>query len=288
MKAAAVMGVLPLVLGIAAKASAAGLAYVRASSQLEASTNRGRYHPLNLLDDDPSTLWCEAAGGGSAGESVEIVFKRKQRIDRIAVNPAFRTGRLVEAVRVSDGLRSITLTIAAGPAVEVLSPPLEGTTYMVSIEKVGAPAATAEAGGPAGAACVADVLLYWRNHPFGGNAGRLRFDARLDKVAGTWQGGPFGAPEQLLVLALDGTWEWTYTPLLGGKPKRLAGEYRFQEDRLLMRQGEVGRWSDMRIEMRRVRIDPAEPGAPKGDYDVLTLGRALGQALAGEYNNARF
>jgi hypothetical protein len=37
-----------------------------------------------------------------------------------------------------------------------------------------------------------------------------------------------------------------------------------------------------------VPVDPNDLGAPKGDYDVLTLGEGLGKELAGRYNNALF
>jgi len=76
--------------------------------------------------------------------------------------------------------------------------------------------------------------------------------------------------------------------LLGGKAKRLAGEYRFRGDRLLMRAGEVGRWVDMQYRYRRVKVDPGEMGAASGDYDTISLGKGLGPDLAGDYNNARF
>ncbi|MEZ4270095.1 MAG: hypothetical protein R3C68_01230 [Myxococcota bacterium] len=43
------------------EAVADNLAFVTATSQLEVKKNQGKYHPIHLLDDDPATIWCEAA-----------------------------------------------------------------------------------------------------------------------------------------------------------------------------------------------------------------------------------
>ncbi|MEL6545053.1 MAG: hypothetical protein AAFQ82_10540, partial [Myxococcota bacterium] len=48
------------------------LAYVRASSQNDRAGSARLHHPLNLLDDDPESIWCE--GGSGVGEGQEIRF----------------------------------------------------------------------------------------------------------------------------------------------------------------------------------------------------------------------
>ncbi len=284
MRAALAIGVCAL--SWASTAAGAGVSFVRATSQYQRDEDRGRYHPLNLLDDDPDTIWCDAPGD-AVDQGVDIVFKKKQRIDRVVINPTPKSGRIVSAVRITDGTRIVTVNVGTAPAAEVFSRPLEGTTFTVSIAKVGAPSPqTAVA---KDVVCLADTLLYLHSSLFGGGgASKLRYDANLDRLVGEWNGGPLGAPEKTLVFSLDGTWEWTYTPLLGGKERRMVGEYRFRGDRLLMRTGEVGRWTDMQYKFRRVAVDQTEPGAPSGDYDAITLNEGLGKDVAGEYTNARF
>ncbi len=269
-------------------AFAAGLAYVRASSQHQLKQQRGRYHPLNVLDGDPNTAWCEGADGLGEGETVYIQFKAQQRIDRIVIHATPQSGRAVTAVRVSDGTASVVLPMTDEGTDQTLSRPFLGSTYSVSFEKVG-PQRKDGAAGP-DTSCLGDVLLYNGKLLFGShlNSERLRYDARLDKLLGRWMGGPLGAPEKELVFALDGTWEWKFEPLLGGKSRRNSGEYRFRGNRLLMREGEVGRWSDMQFKHEHVAVDTTELGAPLGDYDKVRLGTALGNAIAGDYNNAQF
>jgi hypothetical protein len=272
----------------AGPAAADTLAYVRTSSQLESDTVRQRYHPLNLLDDDASTMWCEGAEGLGEGEEIRFYFKKAQRIDRIIVGPAAATGRLILRVRVSDGVNSIRIDLSDIYAERLLKRPLSGSSYTVSIEQVGGPNEGSRLGNDV--ACLSEVLLYWKKRPFGGRTptSKLKYNKYRDRILGRWSGEPMGAPEKFLVFGLDGTWEWSFVPLLGGRSERMTGEYRFRGGRLLMRRGETGRWADMGFRYRRVEVDPDAPGAPLGDYDSIRINRALRDKLHGEYNNAQF
>jgi hypothetical protein len=273
-----------VVVAWAGAARGAPVSFVRATSQLEPEA-RGRYHPLNLLDGDPATVWC-SAGEEPVNQGVDIVFKRKQRIDRVVVTPSTRSGRIVTSVHITDGTRVVTVAVGTTEAAEVFNRPLEGTTYTVSIATVGdythAPGVPRESG------CLADVQLFLKTSPFGGGAQRLGYDPQVDQLVGAWSGGALGAPEKTLTFSLDGTWDWKFKPLLGGKTKRAAGEYRFRGERLLMRLGEAGRWADVQYRWRRVKTDATEMGAPAADYDEIELNDAVSADLAGLYNNARF
>lgn len=282
-----------LVLGLlwVSPAFADTLAYIRASSQLNPK-QPARFHPINLLDDDPQTVWCSAADA-TLGEGVEIqlFFKKPQRIDRVVVRATPATGRLVSSLRLSDESNNARLRLPQNPSStleERLTPPMRGKTFTVTIDRVGAPKPGSKVG--AKVVCLADVMLYWRKRAFGGRTApsEFRYNARRDRILGAWSGEPLGAPEKFLTFALDGTWVWRYEPLLGGRRQRLAGEYRFRGDRLLMRKGAAGRWSDMRFKLRRVRVDPNAIGAPSGAYDVISLNTSLGKKLGGSYNNAEF
>lgn len=269
-------------------AAADPLAYVRTSSQKDRAQAPAQFHPLNLLDEDPATVWCEDASGMGEKEEVQFYFKGRTRIDRIVVTPAVTTGRLVQEIRLSDGTNNVKVVLGDSTMDQMLSKPLVGTTITLTIQRVGGPNKTSTLGSDT--ACIADVLLYERNLLFGGKIepAKLRFDPMREKVLGKWAGEPFGAPEKYLLFSLDGTWEWTYEGIIDNKKERLAGEYRFRGDRLLMRRGETGRWADMRFAYRRVAVDPSEPGAPKHDYDSISLNEAVEDKVKGEYNNADF
>ena len=58
---------------------------MRTSSQLNRAESPAVYHPINMLDDDPATMWCEGAEGYGEGEEIRIFFKRPQKIDKLPV-----------------------------------------------------------------------------------------------------------------------------------------------------------------------------------------------------------
>lgn len=277
-----------LVVLAARTAAADPLAYVRTSSQKDRAQAPAQFHPLNLLDEDPATVWCEDAPGMGEKEEVRFYFKGRTRIDRIVITPAVTTGRLVQEIRLSDETNNVKVVLGDATTDQMLSKPLVGSTIVLTIQRVGGPNKSASL--DADTACLADVLLYERGNLFGGKIepAKLKFDPMREKVLGRWAGEPFGAPEKYILFALDGTWEWNYEGIIDNKKERLFGEYRFRGDRLLMRRGETGRWADMRFAYKRVAVDPSEPGAPKHDYDSISLNEAVDDKVKGEYNNADF
>lgn len=288
MPAAHVTAMAAALLAPALALAAEPLAYVRASSQNGRSKSARDHHPLNLLDDDQATVWCEGADGVGESEEIRFYFKKPQRIDRIVVAPALDSGRKVDVVRVSDGVSSVKIPISDLIVEQPLRRPMRGKTFTVTIEQVGGPNANSALTDDV--ACLADVLLYQGKRLFGGRlpANKLRYNTMRDQVLGRWSGEPFGAPEKFLTFALDGTWEWNFEPLLEGTKERVTGEYRFRGNRLLMRIGETGRWADMRFKYDRKKVDPDEIGAPIGDYDMIFLNEALKNRVGGQYNNAEF
>lgn len=265
------------------------LAYIRASSQAERDADIAKYHPMNLLDDDPATLWCEGDPGDGEGQGIRIIFKKAQKIDRVVIGPTLKTGRRVLTVEVSDGINVIRIQLGDRYAEQSFSPAMKGEEYTVTILEVGPANEAAKDLGP-NVACLADVMMYLKKKPFGGRTppSKLRFDKNRDRILGVWNGGDLGAPEKYLTFGLDGTWAWKYEPLMGGKPKKLKGEYRFRGGRLLMRKGETGRWGDVRFKYEHVKIDPNAPGAPLGDYSKLSFNDLLCKEFAGAYNDAQF
>jgi len=276
--------------GAASPAAAAEtLAYVRASSEYQRDAKGAPYHPIHLLDDDPATIWCEGASGLGEGEEIRFFFKKAQKIDRVVVNPTSKTGRLIQRISISDGRNTVPINLGEDGVERTFSTPMRGDKFTLSIVQVGGPNPSGAAVGN-DVACLGDVILYFKKLAFGGKAdpSTFTYDEQRDRILGSWNGEPLGAPEKFLTFAIDGTWTWRYEPLMGKGRKKLSGEYRFRTGRLLMRKGETGRWSDMRFTYKRLEVDPRDPGAPKGSYALFTLNEALGDDLTGEYNNAEF
>ncbi|MEZ4270094.1 MAG: hypothetical protein R3C68_01225 [Myxococcota bacterium] len=206
----------------------------------------------------------------------------------MVIGPAATSGRQIETVRISDGRRSLTIDLTGGYVREQFPKPLKGREYVLTILRVGPVNDKTTVGN--NDACLADFMLYHQQQPFGGRIApaKLRYDKYRDRIVGHWNGGELGAPETFMTFHLDGTWTWSYRPLMGGEPKNLNGEYRFRGNRLLMRKGETGRWSDMRHKYKTVHIDPEARSNIEGDYAVITINASLGPLVGGEYNNAQF
>lgn len=263
------------------------LAYVRASSQLAKQKNIAAYHPIHVLDDDPNTVWCEGDPELGEGQELRLFFKKPQKIDRVVLTAAGVSGRLVRKIQLSDGLNSVEIDLDHQVVEQSLNPPMRGERYTITITEVGAASPSGKL--PANVACLADVILFRGKRPFGGNIApsQLRYNKLRDKLLGRWAGGPLGAPEKFFTFAMDGTWRWLYQPILGGKSRRLSGEYRFRGKRLLMRKGETGRWADVRFKHSLVKVDP-EQDPIEGDYEVISFNAAVNERLSGDYNNAEF
>ena len=266
------------------------LAYVRASSQWKRQEEPAKFHPLNLLDNDPETIWCEGVLGSGESQEISFFFKLPQRIDQIVVMPSEKSSRLIRSLRFFDGVNSVQINLGQiqDKVDQMLAKPFKGSTVVVTIETVGA--VNKESGLADDVICIADVLLYDRKKAFGGASPfeQLRYEKYRDQVLGRWSGDPLGASEKTLIFALDGTWQWQYKKLLGNKKAAEDGEYRFRGNRLLMRKGTQGRFADMAFKYQRVRVDTEAIDAPSGDYDRITVNRALGDEFEGSYNNAQF
>lgn len=284
--AAVLLGLACLGPSTTAWAAANSLAYVRASSQYQRQKSAAKYHPIHIVDDNPDTTWCAAEANAGEGQELRIFFKKPQKIDRIVVTPSASSGRTVTAIRISDGFNTVDIALDHRIIEQSLKPAMRGERFTVTVLQVG-PANTRSTL-PANVACLADVMLYHKKKPFGGNLApaKLRFNKHRDKLLGRWAGGPLGAPEKFLTFAIDGTWRWVYKPILGGTGRKLAGEYRFRGNRLLMRKGETGRWADVRFRHDLIKVD--SDAAVEGDYEVISFNSAVNQTLAGDYNNAEF
>ena len=206
-----------VLIAIPAMSRADALAYIRANTQLQRAQKASKYHPLNLLDDDPATVWCEGDPSDGEGQEVRIFFKRPQRIDRIVLTPAAGTGRIIETVALSDGTNTVHISLGNTIIEQPVTPPMRGNEYTLTIEAVGPRNEGSSL--DANDACLADVMLYFKKRPFGGKTdpSSFRYDVRRDKLLGRWLGGPLGAPEKYLTFAIDGTWTWHYDPILGAK-----------------------------------------------------------------------
>ncbi|MBN2378535.1 hypothetical protein JXM67_01870 [candidate division WOR-3 bacterium] len=74
-----------------------------ASSTLPRSS-AASYEVTNLIDGDPSTVWCEGAEGDGTREVIYITFSRHVRVTRFGIIPGYDKGdRWTKNLRVKNG-----------------------------------------------------------------------------------------------------------------------------------------------------------------------------------------
>lgn len=75
----------------------------------------GRYSPMNLIDDDPTTAWCHNGAGGDKASGIELLLALEERapIEKITVHNGYQkssgeweVNKRVQRMTLSDGKRS--------------------------------------------------------------------------------------------------------------------------------------------------------------------------------------
>ncbi|AGC46678.1 hypothetical protein MYSTI_05399 [Myxococcus stipitatus DSM 14675] len=238
---------IPLVLSLLATAAVAASnappGYAQASDYLERERQPERYSPLHLLDGRDTTAWCAS---GATPAPVTIGFKDVVSIDEVRVYTGDGTDRA--SYKAHARAKKLTLTSVSsakslkvedkrGLQVVPISPALTGNRFTLEVvERF----AGAREGAPV---CVTDLVFYSGGKALNGTwlAPRLRYDARLAPLLGTWFGGLEGAPDRFLSLFVDGTFRFAYEPLEGGEPSSVTGSYALSGTRLTLEVPNKGR-----------------------------------------------
>ena len=270
--------------------AATPLAYIDVNSQSDALSSPAKHHWLTLIDGDTETMWCPDPGA-SEPPTLVFRFKKPQTIDRLTLTPPKPSAMRIKTMRLSSRRRAVRIAVEPERTERKLDPPMQSMRYTLVIGASQKQSQGDTPDQPQDVPCIAEIRLWDGEQPWGGQPIPERYSQYhrfRTPLLDEWASGTWSAPERFLVMAVDGTWQWRFEPLLDGKPDATSGEYRFRGDRLLMRVGQTGRWIDMNWKLRGVNVDPSDPDAPEGDYHVLELNQALGERLAGTYRNAEF
>lgn len=209
-----------LLVGAAAYASPS-VGWVRASGQLDSSTP-GQYTPLNLLDGQPSTVWC-SRNADALSESVAFGFAEPVTLTRLDVTTgnaassetfhAFSRVRKL-LLKGTEGTATLSVEDTLGPQTVQLAKPLRGKNFTLEVLD------TYSAEDPLAPACLADVVPYAGATALAGPTLRKSLDYQPVKAAvlGLWYGGPEGAPDKTLTFFLDGSWRAAPEGSAKGKP----------------------------------------------------------------------
>ncbi|MFP2910496.1 discoidin domain-containing protein [Pyxidicoccus sp. 3LFB2] len=225
----------PLLLATSAFASSTvPPGYVETSDWLERKAQPERYGPLNLLDGRDTTAWCAT---GESPAPITIGFKDAVSVDEVRVytgdgtdRAAFKArGRAKKFTLTSvDAARSFKVEDKRGLQAVPLSQPLRGARFILEVVDR-FPGTEDDA-----PVCITDLVFYSGGRALNGTwlASRLKYDARLAPLLGTWFGGLEGAPESFLSFYKDGTYRYTREPLEGGGPTSVTGTYTLSGNRL--------------------------------------------------------
>ena len=222
----ALLGIIVSTAAGAARA-ASPLAYVEAAHELD--DGRPATSAYNLVDGKPATAWCSK--GRPHREEIIFGFKSKQKVTHISVIVGAMRGKELDKRRarprvlaVTDGSirREIEIKDTAEPQLIELEPAATANRLLVTVLETRAGAT------PDAPVCMRELQLRKANRvltgPEVGKALRgLSTPAR--RLLHSWVDEP-AAPERTLLFSLDGTFTFTYEPLMDGKPVRLKGKWR--------------------------------------------------------------
>jgi hypothetical protein len=246
----------------ASAASTAPPGYAQAPTWLEHDSQPQRYVPLHLLDGRDTTAWCAPPGEGPA--RVVIGFKDVVSVDEVRVYTGDGTDRA--AFKAHARAKKLTLTVVdAARALKVedkrglqavpLNPPLLGARFILEVVDR-YPGAKEDA-----PVCLTDLVFISGGKPLNGTflAPRMKYDARLAPLLGTWFGGLDGAPDRFLSFYVDGTYRFTREPLEGGGPSSVTGTYTVSGTRLTL---EVPKRGRVTVRLKRGESEGGQtPGA---------------------------
>ncbi|WP_141329951.1 discoidin domain-containing protein [Myxococcus sp. AB025B] len=254
------MSRLPLALlllsSAAPAASTAPPGYAQASDYLERERQPERYSPLHLLDGRDTTAWCAT---GTPPAAVTIGFKDVVTIDEVRVytgdgtdKAAYKAHARAKKLTLTtvDTSKSLKVEDKRGLQVVPISPAMTGNRFTLEVPERFP--GTAEDG----PVCVTDLIFYSGGKALNGTwlAPRLRYDARLAPLLGTWFSGLEGAPDRFLSLYVDGTYRFAHEPLEGGEPSAVTGTYALSGSRLTL---EVPRRGKVTLRLQKGGSDEA-------------------------------
>ncbi|HZI11533.1 MAG TPA: hypothetical protein VE153_14215 [Myxococcus sp.] len=246
----------------ASAASRAPPGYAQAPRYLDQERQPERYVPLHLLDGRDTTAWCSPPGEGPA--RVVIGFKDLVSVDEVRVYTGDGTDRAAFkaharakklTLMVLDAARALKVEDKRGLQAVPLNPPLLGARFILEVVDR-YPGAKEDA-----PVCLTDLVFFSGGKPLNGTflAPRMKYDARLAPLLGTWFGGLEGAPDRFLSFYVDGTYHFTREPLEGGGPSSVTGTYTVSGTRLTL---EVPRRGRVTVRLRRGEPEGGQtPGA---------------------------
>jgi len=271
---------------LVATASASTTALAASPAFIEATSERDGGKPQssmwNAVDGNPGTVWCSSAPPGRK-EALNFTFEEPVVITHLGIVTATKDGapdktvkraRIVYVADVDHRVEAKFKDVPEGQQLE-LTPPAKGKRIVIEFEEP----YLAE-GSDNGALCVAEITLKAKGKDLtdglGQKARGVNTPAR--KLLHQWHD-DISAPMRTLIFNVDGTFSYTYVPLLDdAKPAKVKGRWAATAGSVTLETG----GKSYKLNTRLSAVDTGE-----GASSVLTLeGTAPHQSMTGDFNPA--
>ena len=229
-------------------ASAGEILYVKSNGDFQGRGHPGRYSAMNILDDDPSTVWCSRGTG--KGAEIEVVFSDRVHIEKMSVatgnqqsDATFKSFNRVRRMAISEGDMVHTVELEDKPGSQTLNfDPTLATDRLVLKLKAG------HRGSGKRHTCISDIVFYKGSRPLNGKQFKSHVKKNKKNLGflDTWVSGPDYARDRELIFGVAGTYRFLYIP---NDPQetslRKTGAWRMQGKNPVLRAGD--KWAPVKV-----------------------------------------
>jgi len=195
-------------------ASAAEVLYAKSNGDFQGRSNPGRYSALNILDDDPSTVWCSRGTGKDA--EIEVVFTEQAHIEKMSVatgnqqsGATFQSFNRVRRMAVSEGdmVHTVELEDKQGSQTLNFDPTLATDRLVLKLT-------AGFRGAGKRHTCISDIVFYKGSRPLNGKQlkSHVKKSRKFFDFLDTWVSGPDYSRDRELIFGVSGAYRFLYIP----------------------------------------------------------------------------
>lgn len=238
-------------------AHAEDIAFIEASSELDDSKPASTM--WNAVDGKPTTAWCSKPGNDAQNAILSFGFDKPVTVTHIGLvvgavkgDALDKTKKRARIVLIGDAEHRVEAKFNDDAAMQILelTPPAKGRRVVVEI------AGVYDGADSESPVCVGEVLLKQKGAEMTGAsvAGKLRaMNTPSKRLLHEWLDDP-SAPTRALLFNVDGTFTYSFEPLLEGKPVKLRGKWTAVDRSITLDVGGKG----TRVQSRLTKIDDGD------------------------------
>jgi hypothetical protein len=205
---------------------------------IHATSSLSKGHSVyNLVDGQSGSLWCSQPS--PMNEKIRVSFTKKVTVTEIKVRFALTPDGAVDesmvrpkfiAISDNQGTREVRLRNQSKPQFVKLSPVIRSNQIVISFPVLRA------GSGEQPSLCLDDLIIRGQSGSLIGpkvSSSHQALNKSERSILGTWID-ESSAPERVIDIHLDGSFTFSYTPLLDGDPISHKGKWALSRDRLVL------------------------------------------------------